>query len=48
MHCPEVASVKDIEVPGQEGAIRARVYNPKPEATSPLPCLIFIHGGQRT
>lgn len=44
---PEVASVKDMEVPGQEGPIRARFYNPQPDASSPLPALIFIHGGQQ-
>lgn len=43
--CPEVAKVEDIQVPGQDGPIRARVYDPQPNATSPLPGLVFIHGG---
>ncbi|KAL0019430.1 hypothetical protein WJX79_004239 [Trebouxia sp. C0005] len=42
---PEVAQVKDIEFPGVAGPVRARVYNPNPQTSSPQPALIYIHGG---
>ena len=42
---PEVAQVKDIEVPGAAGPMRVRVYNPEPDTSVPEPALIFIHGG---
>lgn len=42
---PEIANVKDIEVPGAAGPMRVRIYNPEPQASAPQPALIFIHGG---
>ncbi len=42
---PEVAQVKDIDFPGVTGPLRVRVYNPNPQASSPQPALIYIHGG---
>ena len=42
---PEVAEVKDIQIPGESGPMRVRVYNPEPHALQPQPALIFIHGG---
>lgn len=42
---PEVAQVKDNEFPGVAGPMRVRVYNPNPQASSPQPALIYIHGG---
>ncbi len=42
---PQVAQVKDIEFPSVAGPMRVRVYNPNPQAPSPQPALIYIHGG---
>lgn len=42
---PEIAIIKDIEVPGAAGPMRVRIYNPEPQASAPQPALIFIHGG---
>jgi acetyl esterase len=39
---PEVAAVRDIEIPGPAGAIRARVYKPVPE---PVGTVVYYHGG---
>jgi acetyl esterase len=39
----EVASVRDIEVPGATGPLRARVYHPDPGRV--LPVLCYLHGG---
>ena len=40
---PPVAAVKEVELPGPAGGLRARVY--RPEVTGPLPTILFIHGG---
>jgi acetyl esterase len=44
---PELASVKQIAIPGPGGALPARVYTPKPlrQADGMSPCLVFFHGG---
>jgi acetyl esterase len=44
---PELASVKEIAIPGPGGAIPARVYMPKTLrlADGMAPCLVFFHGG---
>src|SRR3954453_7386488 len=44
---PELASVKEIAIPGPAGAIPARVYTPKTlrQADGMSPCLVFFHGG---
>lgn len=44
---PELASVKQIAIPGPGGAIPARVYTPKTlrQADGMSPCLVFFHGG---
>jgi len=39
---PEVASVRDIEIPGPAGAIPARVYEPTPD---PVGTVVYFHGG---
>ncbi len=39
---PEVASVRDIEITGQAGAIPARVYEPVPD---PPATVVYYHGG---
>ena len=42
----EVASVRDLSVPGKGGAVRLRVY--RGIGTQPgdlLPCMVFLHGG---
>jgi acetyl esterase len=39
---PEVASARDIEIPGPRGAIPARVYEPVPD---PLGTVVYYHGG---
>ncbi len=39
---PEVAAVKDIEIPGPSGAIPARVYKPVPD---PVGTVVYYHGG---
>jgi acetyl esterase len=40
---PEVAEVRDLEVPGPAGPLRLRAY--RPEAGGPLPIVVWIHGG---
>jgi len=40
-----IASVEDIKIPGGAGSIKARVYNPEPQASAPLPVLVYLHGG---
>jgi acetyl esterase len=44
---PELASVKEIAIPGPGGAIPARVYTPKTlrRTDGMAPCLVFFHGG---
>jgi acetyl esterase len=39
----EVASVRDILVPGAAGELPVRVYDPDPGV--PLPLLVYLHGG---
>jgi len=39
---PEVASVRDVVIPGPAGDMRIRVY--APEGPGPHPMLVFIHG----
>lgn len=39
----EVAQVRDIDVPGAAGPIRARLYHPSPAEI--LPVALFLHGG---
>ncbi len=39
---PEVAAVRDIEIPGPGGAIPARVYKPVPD---PVGTVVYYHGG---
>jgi len=39
---PEVAAVKDIEIPGPGGVIPARVYKPVPD---PVGTVVYYHGG---
>jgi len=41
---PELASVRDLELPGPRGARRLRLYDPAPERT-PKPGVLFLHGG---
>ncbi len=40
---PEVAVVKELEVPGPAGPIPVRVYRPSQQAD--LPVLVYLHGG---
>ena len=40
---PEVAAVKDLEVPGPAGRIPVRVY--RPSERTDLPVLVYVHGG---
>jgi acetyl esterase len=40
---PEVASVEDLRVPGPDGDVPVRIYSPG--GTSPLPALVYFHGG---
>jgi acetyl esterase len=44
---PELASVKEIAIPGPGGAIPARFYTPKAlrQMDGMAPCLVFFHGG---
>jgi acetyl esterase len=41
---PEIHAVRDIEVPGPDGAITVRLYEPAP-ADGPRPLLVYFHGG---
>ena len=40
----DVAGVQDIDIPGPGGDIPVRVYTPAGDG-SPLPCLVYYHGG---
>jgi len=40
---PDVAAVKDLEVPGPAGSIPVRVYRPSEQTD--LPVLVYLHGG---
>ena len=42
---PDIAEVRDIQVPGAAGPMRVRIYNPQPNSSASQPALIFIHGG---
>src|SRR4051794_9430813 len=44
---PELASVRDVAIPGPGGPLPARVYTPKTlrRADGMAPCLVFFHGG---
>src|SRR6201746_2563979 len=44
---PELASVKEIAIPGPGGPLSARLYTPKTLrlADGMAPCLVFFHGG---
>ena len=39
---PDVAVMKDIEIPGPSGAIPARVYKPAPD---PVGTVVYYHAG---
>jgi len=42
----EVASVKDLELPSDSGALKIRVYRGQgTDANQALPCMLFLHGG---
>lgn len=42
----EVASVRDVTVPGADGGLRLRIYRgASTQASDILPCLVFFHGG---
>jgi acetyl esterase/lipase len=41
---PELAEVRDLDVPGADGRIAARLYRPN-GADAPGPCTFFMHGG---
>ena len=42
----EVASIRDVTVPGPDGALRLRIYRPLGSLPDEaLPCLLFLHGG---
>lgn len=43
-HVVEVGEVADVEVPGGDGSIPARVYRPDTEADL-VPTVLFVHGG---
>src|SRR5262245_34428066 len=40
---PDIAVVKDLEIPGPAGRIPVRVYRPVPQGE--LPLLVYFHGG---
>jgi len=40
---PDIAVVKDLEIPGPAGPIPVRVYRPTPQGE--LPVLVYFHGG---
>ncbi|MBL8541416.1 MAG: alpha/beta hydrolase [Betaproteobacteria bacterium] len=43
---PQVAAVREIEIPGEGAAIAARLYRPRGStAEMALPLLVFFHGG---
>jgi len=41
---PDVAAVRDVEIPVGDAVIRGRVFTPV-ESDEPLPLLVFFHGG---
>jgi acetyl esterase len=46
-HRPRVqmARVEEVEIPGPAGTIPARLYVPQAAASTPLPLLVYYHGG---
>jgi acetyl esterase len=40
----ELATIRDVEIPGPAGAIRARLFDPA-ESRAPGPAMVFYHGG---
>jgi acetyl esterase len=40
-----VGDVRDLQVPGAEGPLGARLYAPLPEPVRPAPLLVYLHGG---
>jgi acetyl esterase len=42
---PTVARVTDLQIPGPEGAMAARRYDPRTATSGPQPALVFFHGG---
>jgi acetyl esterase len=42
--CPPLAVRRDVEVPGAEGPLPARIYDASGDATA-RPTLLFVHGG---
>jgi acetyl esterase len=42
---PSVKAVREIELPGSAGPIRARIYTPHDAPDGPLPGMAFFHGG---
>jgi acetyl esterase len=40
---PEMADVRDVQVPGPAGSIRIRLY--RPTEADELPCCLYYHGG---
>lgn len=43
--CPTLARREDMEIPGANGDIRARLYSDHPTGDELLPILVFYHGG---
>ena len=42
----EVASVRDVEIAGPAGRLTLRIYRgQRTQADTPLPCMLFLHGG---
>jgi acetyl esterase len=42
---PALAHVKELMIPGPDGALRARWFDPRAEQAEPAPCILFLHGG---
>lgn len=42
---PAVAVLREIRIPGPGGALRARVFAPRPPGEGPLPIVVYTHGG---
>lgn len=45
VQAPEPKSIREIQIPGPNGAIRTLVITPNSERAGPLPALIYYHGG---
>lgn len=37
--------VEDRDIPGRDGPVRVRIYQPQTDDTGPLPVLVYAHGG---